>query len=69
MLGRKYIGTPPYDHSVETITPVLRPLLYGPSKSPHILLSENPVNTTKDHLLKCSVLIFLYKITPVNTTG
>ena len=41
-----YSGTPPYDHPVNTTTPLLRPLFCGPNKSPLISLSENPVNPT-----------------------
>ena len=35
-----HIATQPHNHPVNTTTPLLRPLFYGPNKSPLILLSE-----------------------------
>ena len=69
-----YSGTPPYDHLVNTTTPLLRPLFCGPNKSPLIFLSENPVNPTTPLLRPTTTFgspesLFSLQNYPVNTTS
>ena len=55
--GLQYSGTPPYRYLSDTITSLLQPLFFWPSKmAKHFLikkpLMQSPVNTATSHILK-----------------
>ena len=52
----------PYDHPVNYAHPFITTTFCSPQKSPQILLSENAITTTNEHLLESSVIIFLVEL-------
>lgn len=52
----------PYDYPVNYAHPFITTTFCSPKKSPQILLFENAVTTTNEHLLESSVIIFLVEL-------